>query len=147
MVKKRLVNSITFFIICRQWEHGVGSVAAEVVAAAARQGWPAWRRRQQLGRSAILAVTGARLEMRRRRGGGGWLHGLLAIVAMDGDDNCNADCLSKKGVEQGIRREGIERWVCFFHAVLFCYCFLAYLFQCRSIDFYRCRCMLLLPSW
>ncbi len=23
----------------------------------------------------------------------------------------------------------------FFHAVLFCYCFLAYLFQCRSIDF------------
>jgi hypothetical protein len=33
---------------------------------------------------------------------------------MDGDDNPNGDCLSKKGVEQGIRREGIERWVCFF---------------------------------
>jgi hypothetical protein len=33
------------------------------------------------------------------------------VVAMDGDDNCNGDCLSKKGVEQGKRREGIERWV------------------------------------
>jgi hypothetical protein len=42
---------------------------------------------------------------------------------MDGDDNCNGDCLSKKGAEQGKRREGIERWVCFFRAVLFCYCF------------------------
>ncbi len=33
---------------------------------------------------------------------------------MDGDDNCNGDCLSKKEVEQGKRREGIERWVIFF---------------------------------
>ncbi len=56
---------------------------------------------------------------------------LLAVVAMDGDDNRNGDHLSKKGVEQGKRREGIERCVCFFHAVLFCYCFFAYLFQCR----------------
>jgi hypothetical protein len=54
---------------------------------------------------------------------------------MDGNDNHNVDCLSKKGVGQGKRSGGIERWVCFFHAVLFCYCFLAYLFQCRSIDF------------
>ncbi len=52
---------------------------------------------------------------------------------MDGNDNRNGNCLSKIGVEQGKRIEGIERWVCFFHAVLFCYCFLAYLFQCRSI--------------
>ncbi len=37
----------------------------------------------------------------------------LVVVAMDGDDNRNGDCLSKKGVEQGKRREGIERWVCF----------------------------------
>ncbi len=50
---------------------------------------------------------------------------------MDGNDNHNGDCLSKKGVGQGKRREGIERWVYFFHAVLFCYCLLAYLFQCR----------------
>jgi hypothetical protein len=41
---------------------------------------------------------------------------------MDGDHNRNGDCLSEKGVEQGKRREGIERWVCFFHAVLFCNC-------------------------
>jgi hypothetical protein len=80
-------------------------------------------------------------------GGEGWLQALLAVVAMDGNDNRNGDCLSKKGVRQGKRREVIERWVCFFHAVLFCYCFLAYFYQCRSIDFCRCRCVLLLPSW
>jgi hypothetical protein len=80
-------------------------------------------------------------------GGEGWLHALLAIVAMDGNDNRNGDCLSKKGVGQGKRREGIERRVCFYHAFSFCYCFLAYLFQCRSIDFCCCRCVLLLPSW
>jgi hypothetical protein len=33
---------------------------------------------------------------------------------MDGDDNCKGNCLSKKGVGQGKRREGIERWVVFF---------------------------------
>ncbi len=59
----------------------------------------------------------------RKWGGEGWLHALLAVVAMDGNDNYNGDCLSKKGVGQGKRREGIERWVCFFHVVLFCYCF------------------------
>jgi hypothetical protein len=32
---------------------------------------------------------------------------------MDGNDNCNGDCLSKKGVGQGKRRGGIERWGCF----------------------------------
>jgi hypothetical protein len=57
------------------------------------------------------------------RGGGkggweGWLHALLAVVAMNGDDNRNGDCLSKKGVEQGKRREGIERWVCLFSCCL-----------------------------
>jgi hypothetical protein len=58
----------------------------------------------------------------RKGGGEGWLHALLVVVAMDGNDNCNGDCLSKKGVRQGKRRGGIERWF-FFHAVLFCYCF------------------------
>jgi hypothetical protein len=53
------------------------------------------------------------------RGGEGWLHALLAVIAMDGNDNHNGDCLSKKGVGQGKRREGIERWVWFFHAVFF----------------------------
>jgi hypothetical protein len=156
---------------------------AEVVVAGARWLRPAWRQRRQLGRSAILAIAAARLEIRRQRSGGcgnngalevaawcmliiilivtmtmiidggggkggaeGGLHALLAVDAMDGDDNRNGYCLSKIGVGQGKRREGIERWVCFFHAALFCYCFLAYLFQCRSIDFCHCRCVLLLPS-
>ncbi len=50
----------------------------------------------------------------RKGGGEGWLHVSLAVIAMDGDDNCNGDCLRKKGVGQEKRREGIERWVCFF---------------------------------
>jgi hypothetical protein len=33
---------------------------------------------------------------------------------MDGNDNSNGDCLSKKGVGQGKRRGGIEKLVCFF---------------------------------
>ncbi len=41
---------------------------------------------------------------------------------------------SKKGVGQGKRRGGIERWVFLCFLVLFLF-FLAYLFQCRSIDF------------
>ncbi len=65
-------------------------------------------------------------------GGEGWLHALLVVDVMDGDDNCKGNCLSKIRLGQGKRREGIERWVYYFHAVLFCYCFLAYLFQCTS---------------
>jgi hypothetical protein len=58
------------------------------------------------------------IDGRGGKGGGeGWLHALLAVVAMDGNDNCNGDCLSKKGVGKRKRREGIERWVYFFHAV------------------------------
>jgi hypothetical protein len=37
-------------------------------------------------------------------GGEGWPHASLAIVGMDGNDDCNGDCLSKKGVGQGKRR-------------------------------------------
>ena len=29
-------------------------------------------------------------------GGEGWLHASLAVVGMDGNDNCNGNCLSKK---------------------------------------------------
>jgi hypothetical protein len=63
------------------------------------------------------------------------MHALLAVIGMDGDDNLNGDCLSEKGVGQGKRRGGIERWVCFFMLSYFVIGFLAYLFQCRSIDF------------
>ncbi len=118
----------------RQCGGGSGNNGALVVAA--------WRR--------LIIILFITMTMMIDGGGGkgggeGWLHALLAVIAMDGDDNRNGDCLSKKGVVQGKRREGIERWVCFFHAVLFCYYFLAYLFQCRSIDFCCCRCVLLLP--
>ncbi len=71
---------------------------------------------------------------------------LLAVVRMDGNDNCNGNCLSKKGVGQGKRARGIERWVCFFMLSYFVIFFLAYLFQCRLINFCRRRCVLPLPS-
>jgi hypothetical protein len=121
----------------RRWRGGGGSNNGALAAAA-------WR---------MLIIVLIIMMMMMIDGGGGkgggegWLHASLAVVAMDGDDNRNGDCLSKKGFGQGKRREGIERWVCFFHAVLFFYCFLAYLFQCRSIDFCCCRCVLLSPSW
>ncbi len=65
----------------------------------------------------------------------GRLHASLAIAGLDGNDNRNGNCLSKKRgwireMERGNLKMGL-----FFHAVLFCYCFLAYLFQCRLIDF------------
>jgi hypothetical protein len=47
-------------------------------------------------------------------GGAGWLHVSLAVIRMDGNDNCNGNCLSKKGVGRGKRTGGIERWVCFY---------------------------------
>jgi hypothetical protein len=33
-------------------------------------------------------------------GGEGWLHSSLAVLAMDGDDNPNGDCLSNKGLDK-----------------------------------------------
>ncbi len=80
MVRKRLVNSITFYLFCRQWERGGGSAEAEVAAAAARQRRPAWRQRRQLGRSAILAVAAAHLEVRWQRGSGGDNNAALAAA-------------------------------------------------------------------
>ncbi len=52
--------------------------------------------------------------LRAAGGGEGWPHALLAVIGVDYDDNCNGNCLSKKGVGQGKRRGEIERWVCFF---------------------------------
>ncbi len=54
-----------------------------------------------------------------RGGGEGWLHALLAVVVMDGDDNLIDDCLSKK---RGWTREKertyfvIVCWLIFFNA-------------------------------
>ncbi len=68
-------------------------------------------------------------------GGEGRPHGSLAIAGLDGDDNRNGDCLSKKrGWTREKERRNLKMGL-FFHAVLFCYCFLAFFFQCRSIDF------------
>ncbi len=49
--------------------------------AAAQWQRPAWQRRRQLGRSAILAVAAAHLEVRRQRGGGGGNNGVFAAAA------------------------------------------------------------------
>ncbi len=51
-----------------------------MVAAAARPRRPAWQWRWQLGRSAILAVAAARLEMWQQRGGGSGNNGALAAA-------------------------------------------------------------------
>jgi hypothetical protein len=54
---------------------------AEVVAAGARWRRPAWRRRQQLGGRAILAIAAVYLEMRWQRDGGGSNNGVLEAAA------------------------------------------------------------------
>ncbi len=51
-----------------------------MAAVAAWWRWSAWQQRRQLGRSAILAVPGAHLEMRQQRGGGGSNNGVLAVA-------------------------------------------------------------------
>ncbi len=42
-------------------------------------------------------------------GGEGWPHVLLVVVRMDGNDNCNGNCLNNKGVGQGKKTGGIKR--------------------------------------
>ncbi len=59
----------------------------------------------------------------------------LAIAGLDGHDNCNGDCLSKKRGWIREKERGNLKMDLFFHAVLFCYCFLAFIFQSRLIDF------------
>jgi hypothetical protein len=59
----------------------------------------------------------------------------LAIAGLDGDDNCNGNFLSKKRGWTREKERGNLKMDLFFHAVLFCYCFLAFIFQCRLIDF------------
>ncbi len=54
---------------------------AEVAATAAQQQWPAWRWRRQLGRSAMLAVAAACLEVQQQRGGSGGNNTVLVGAA------------------------------------------------------------------
>ena len=56
-------------------------MVAEEAAAGAQWRWPAWWQRQKLGRSVILAVAAAHLEMRWHRGGGGGNNGALEAAA------------------------------------------------------------------
>ncbi len=62
-------------------------------------------------------------------------HASLAITGLDGNDNCNGDCLSKKRGWTREKERGNLKMGLSFHAVLFCYCFLFFIFQCRLIDF------------
>ena len=57
------------------------------------------------------------------------------IAGLDSDDNRNGNCLSKKRGWTREKERGNLKMGLFFHAVLFCYCFLAFIFQCRLIDF------------
>ncbi len=70
-------------------------------------------------------------------GGGGEIrpHVSLAIAGLDGNDNCNGNCLSKKRGWTREKERGNLKIGLFFHAVLFCYSFLTFLFQCQLIDF------------
>ena len=51
------------------------------MVATAQRRWLAWQQRWQLGRSAVLAVSAARLEVQRQRGSGGGNKEALAAVA------------------------------------------------------------------
>jgi hypothetical protein len=67
-------------------------------------------------------------------GGEGRPQASLAIAGLDGNDNCNGNCLSKKMGWTKEKERGNLKMGLFFHAVSFCYCFWLF-FQCRSIDF------------
>jgi hypothetical protein len=56
-------------------------------------------------------------------GGEGRPHVLLAIARLDGNDNRNGNCLSKKRGWTREKERGNLKMGLFFLAVLFCYCF------------------------
>ncbi len=104
-------------MVARRWQRGGrggGSGSAAVAAGLAAEAVFWWKHNFSGSKSAFgnavaawwwqqqqRCVGGGSLLLGRGEGGGkGWLHALLAVVAMDSDDNRNGDCLSKKGVEQ-----------------------------------------------
>ncbi len=56
----------------------------------------------------------------------GRLHASLAIAGLDGNDNCNGNCLSKKKDWTREKEKGNLKMGLFFHAVFFCYFILAF---------------------
>jgi hypothetical protein len=67
-------------------------------------------------------------------GGEGRPPSSLALAGLDGDDNRNGNCLSKKRLDKGKGEEGFNDGFVF-SCRLILLLFLAFLFQCRSIDF------------
>ncbi len=59
----------------------------------------------------------------------------MTIARLDSNDNCNGDCSSKKRCWTREKERGNLKMGLFFCAVLFCYYFLAFFFQCRLIEF------------
>jgi hypothetical protein len=51
------------------------------------------------------------------------------IAGLDGNDNCNGDCLRKKRGWTREKERGNLKMGLFFQSVLFCYCFLAFSFS------------------
>ncbi len=83
-----------------QWQHGGGGGKNGALEAAARR---------MLIIILIVAMAMIIDGGGRKGGGEGWLHASLAVVAMDSNHNWDGNCLSKIGVGQGKRKEGIER--------------------------------------
>jgi hypothetical protein len=72
---------------------------------------------------------------------------MLAVTGMDGNDNRYGNCLSKKGVGQGKRTGGIERWVCFFMLSYFVIVFWLTFFNAGQLISAVIAACCKLPSW
>ena len=66
-------------------------------------------------------------------GGEGWLHVLLAVVAMDDDDNCNGDCLRKKGLNKEKGEKALKDEFVFFMLSYFVIVFLLIFFNAGQL--------------
>ncbi len=70
-------------------------------------------------------------------GGEGRPHASLAITGLDGDDNCNGNCLSKKRGWTREKERGNSKMGLFFHAILFCYYFWLFFFNAGWLSSYQ----------
>jgi hypothetical protein len=69
--------------------------------------------------------------------GEGRLHASLAIARLDGNDNRNGNCLSKKRGWTREKERGNLKMGLFFHAVLFCYRFWLFFFNVGQLISYQ----------